>query len=109
MRLNKERMGLEEYEKIYDHAVRHLKFTLELYQQQMDHGGWFLHEHPEGANSWHIDEVITIINQDGEATTTGNMSMYGMLAKTDEGDVRPVRKSTRFMRNSLRILRQLSK
>ncbi len=33
-------------------AVEHIKVVVSLYDEQMEHGRYFLHEHPLGAGSW---------------------------------------------------------
>ena len=33
-------------------AKRHLEFVCQIYKDQVDRGGWFVHEHPASASSW---------------------------------------------------------
>ena len=38
-------------------AQHHMRFIVEVYREHVNHGRWFLHEHPVGATSWLMEEV----------------------------------------------------
>ena len=42
----------ERKEAILKAAKRHLDFMCQIYKEQLERGGWFLHEHPVSASSW---------------------------------------------------------
>ena len=102
-------MGEERYQECYRKAVSHLEFTCELYRQQLDQGGLMLHEHPEAASSWGLPCTQEIRGRDGVSSAVADMCAYGMTEVDADGIEKPVRKATRWMSNSARILRYLSK
>ena len=107
--LYKASMGVERYEECYRKAVSHLKFTCELYRQQIDQGGLILHEHPEMTSSWDLPCIQEILARDDVSSAVPDMCAYGMAEVDQDGIEKPVRKATRWMSNSARILRYLSK
>ena len=50
--LNAARGDAQAYEEIKRQSIKHLEFVCRLYQEQIDSGRYFIHEHPEGASSW---------------------------------------------------------
>ena len=40
-----------------EQAKEHIRFCIKLYRLQMKKGRYFLHEHPQGADSWQMEEV----------------------------------------------------
>ncbi len=57
MGLNVSRMDPMKLREIIAQCMTHLKFVFKLYRLQLEDGRWFLHEHPWGAWSWHVDFV----------------------------------------------------
>ena len=45
-------------------ARTHLKWCCHLYQQQIDRGAYFLHEHPRLATSWRELEITNLLRQE---------------------------------------------
>ena len=46
MKLNRAKMGEENFQRQFLEALEHLEFACKLYEIQARQGGWFLHEHP---------------------------------------------------------------
>ena len=90
--------------KEYARGLSHLKFCCELYEYQVAHGRYFLHEHPAQAMSWATKEVKRILDLEGVARTVGHQCQFGA-----EYDGSPIKKPTGFMSNSPEIRRALSK
>ena len=86
-------------------AVEHLAFCMELYQEQMRHGRYFLHEHPAYASSWQEEVVQEIADMKGVVTATCDQCLYGCETQVKD----PIKKPTTFMTNSEEIAQQLSR
>ena len=90
-------------------AKAHMKFVCELYQEQIQEGRWILHEHPVGATSWKMDVMMRILKMKGVSTVVGDQCQFGLKTENDKGTSMPARKRTRFMSNSVEILKELGK
>jgi hypothetical protein len=77
-------------------AVEHLAFSVELYREQMRHGGYFAHEHPAYATSWQEEVIKSLLEEQGVVRATSDQCLYG--CESEAGD--PVKKQTTFMTNS---------
>ena len=55
----------EEWKRAYAMACLHVQFCCELYREQIDRGGYILHEHPVGATSWKLTCIEEIMNMSG--------------------------------------------
>ena len=58
MNLNKHNMDPAKWDALYQWALRHILFCLELYRIQLRAGRHVLHEHPNSASSWHLPELL---------------------------------------------------
>ncbi len=93
-------------------AIVHINFVCELYQEQIDGGRYFVHEHPYWATSWQLQAVEKIMNQDGVERVRGDQCQYGARTQEDDGQSKrgdPILKPTGFMTNSIAIGRALSR
>ncbi len=93
-------------------AIVHIDFVCELYQEQIDGGRYFVHEHPFWATSWQLQKIEKIMSQDGVERVRGDQCQYGAQTQEDDGQSRrgdPILKPTGFMTNSAAIGRALSK
>ena len=86
-------------------ARDHLSFCMELYNYQIDHQRYFLHEHPLTATSWEMPETQRIAGMKGVDRATCHQCQYG--AETEQSE--PIRKATRWMSNSPAILEELQR
>ena len=104
-------------------AEVHIRFVCELYQEQIDGGRYFLHEHPMWATSWSMKCVQSILEQEEVQKVRCDQCMYGAATKQRSGttgvdardgtgttgvDAQPIMKPTGFMTNSPRVAAALS-
>ena len=84
----------------------HLRFVCELYQEQVDAGRYFLHEHPAGATSWAEACIQELLSQPGVETAVCDRCQYGQV---DDRSGDTVKKPTKWMPNSHCIRESLEK
>ena len=77
-----------------------LRFVCELYQEQIDAGRYFLHEHPAGATSWSEKCIKDLFVQPSVEAVTSDRCQYGQ-EDSRSGD--PVKKPTSWLSNSKAI------
>ena len=106
--LNRARRDPKVIEKEMDEARGHMQFCIELYRMQLSAGRYFIHEHPEGASSWHMRETIELLMEQDVGIATFDMCQFGMKA-TKDGKEHPVQKSTRVASNSREVLKRLNR
>ena len=85
---------------------------------QMENGLYFVFEHPRSASSWKLPEMERFVAEYGGVDNlvaggrvleaVADQCAFGLTAKDDDGQVRPVLKPTRFLTNSVAIQRELS-
>ena len=92
-----------------DEGMVHLRFVCKVYQYQIRNNRYFLHEHPRLAKSWSTSPVQNILKHDSVYVTKCDQCQYGAVSHTDSGGVAPILKPTKFMSNSLPMLKRLSK
>ena len=71
-------MGERRYQAAVAKGVRHLRFVIELCRDQMQHGGYFLSEHPAYASSWMADVMVKLIKHPKVGSVLANMCRFGM-------------------------------
>ena len=103
--LNKAKRDPTIVEAEIEKARVHLRWCCRLYQKQIDRGGYFLHEHPRLATSWHEPEIKKILEQGGVSRVFADQCQLGQ--QTDEGD--PLKKPTVFMSNAPFLFEHLNK
>ena len=59
------RRDSEEWKRQHAEACLHVQFCCELYREQINRGGYVLHEHPFGASSWKLQCIHEIMNMNG--------------------------------------------
>ena len=67
-----------------------------------------MHEHPAGATSWGMKEIVCLMMNDQVGTVNVDMCCFGMTA-TKEGKEGPVRKRTRIISNSQEVLKRVDR
>jgi len=107
LKMNRSRMGETRYQQWMAKGRRHLRFVMELCQEQMKSGNYFLFEHPAFASSWTEPEVIKLVKENQVWTVIVNMCRFGMTSQDDDGSVGPVAKPTRFATNSQKLAQAL--
>ena len=68
----------EEKQRKWVEARVHIQFVCELYEEQIKGGRWFLHEHPAGASSWHLEEIKKIEQKHGVGISVADQCVYGL-------------------------------
>ena len=81
----------------------HLAFMCELYELQVRAGRYFLHEHPQSATSWQMEEVTRVLGLKRVQKVSCHQCQYG--AEHENGQ--PIRKATSFMSNAPFLLDEL--
>ena len=90
-------------------GLNHLLFCIRLYKIQIREGRYFLHEHPWGAWSWKVPDMVSLLSESGVKCVKGHMCAHGMYGTTAGGEAAPVFKPTGWASNSLHILEHMSK
>jgi len=90
-------------------ATVHLDFVIELYEDQMKRGGYFLHEHPLGATSWQHDRVRRLLQRDDVQRVGSDQCQFDAEAHGKGIDGEPVKKPTGWMSNAPEVLKVLNK
>ena len=99
MNINWERMGIDEKTKRMNEAKMHLDFVCSLLRLQHDQGGYFVHEHPQGAGSWQEAVIIETQRYTGADILTIDQCCYGLTSVNTEGETLPAMKPTKIMTN----------
>ena len=86
-----------------EEGEQHLRQCVDLYIKQMLRGRYFLHEHPAGADSWDVQEMIELQRMDGVYTVSGPMCFWNMKLKTPKLGAGKVYKNTKWVTNSREI------
>ena len=107
MAMNWKNMDPDDAKKKWQTAVSHLVFCIELYKIQMNAGRLFLHEHPDGASSWGVKEMMELLADPRVIKVTGDQCMYGQVTEVQEV-LMPVKKATGFATNCPDIAAELS-
>ena len=90
--------------KEYARGLSHFRFYCELYEYQVAHARYFLHEHSSQVTSWCTDEAKRIMNLEEVDRSVAHQCQYGA-----QHEGHPIKKPTGFMSNSIEIRRALSK
>ena len=92
-------------------AEGHVRFCTLLYRHQLRNGLHFLHEHPWGASSWRMTEIVEIADDPRVETVETHMCRFGMTSHIGgrDDDHGLVKKPTGFMTSSRCVATQLSK
>ena len=69
---------------------------------QVEAGRWFLHEHPAGATSWQMAQMVKLSRETGVVINVADQCMYGLRTPKEgsKGEEQAARKRTKFMTNS---------
>ncbi len=85
----------------------HLDFVTSLYREQYEAGRFFLHEHPQTAESWSENSIKGILELPGVGLITADQCQLGQEVLVGQLKGRPVKKATGFMSNAPRLLERL--
>ena len=106
-RLNQMKCDPAILEEKLNHAREHLKFSIQMYQEQIDSGRFFLHEHPRFATSWDEPIMQKLMNVPGVELVSADQCQYEAEVISGVHLGQPVKKPTGFLSNAPRLLDQL--
>ena len=98
--------GEEGLHKLRKDAERHLQFCCDLYAHQLRQCLYFVHEHPESAESWKAPCVARLLRSPGVMVSVIDQCRYGLQARDEQG-LGPARKPTRIVTNSVGVNREM--
>ena len=105
MNTNWARMDPVVVKKRWREAMVLLKFALEVAKFVMSYGGFFVLEHPSGASSWRLPDLKPFLETPGVHLVTFHQCRFGLRAPISG---LPIRKSTRFLTNSLSVAKRFN-
>ena len=105
--LNRQRLEDKKWRAMIEHGTRHLLFTLELYELQLQAGRYILHEHPLSATSWHLQEMQEFMSRWDLQRFSCHMCRVGMVGTPSESSGL-VKKPTGFLTNAEYIQTRLN-
>ncbi len=88
-------------------ATVHLDFVASLYEEQMDGGRYFLHEHPLYATSWEVAGIERVMMRDDVRRVRGDQCQFGSEVRSGAHRGAPIKKPSGFMTNSPSIANAL--
>ena len=100
-------MEPSKYADLLKQGITHLKWCVKLYHRQMDDGNYFVHEHPLGAKSWHLNFMKEILDRDGVFFERGDMCPFGMTSQDADGEEGRVLKASGWMTNAECIAKEV--
>ena len=99
----------EEKQDRYEQAVGHIDWLAGMYQEQIQAGRLFVHEHPLSSSSWELRSMRKLARAEGVCSVC-DQCMFGMTAKDAKGKQQGMaRKRTRFLTNSRWIAQELDR
>ena len=87
----------------------HIEFVASLYQEQIDCGRYFLHEHPRWATSWALKAIENVKNNPTVGMSVADQCQYGAEVQRGPKVGRPIKKPSGFMSNAPKLLEQLDR
>ena len=95
---------IEEQRRLGRHRLR---TSIGFYRKQLSEGRLFLHEHPNGADSWDDQEMVDLQMEEGVYTVTGPMCFWNKKVFCPKRGEGVVKKMTKFVTNSRRLAEAL--
>ena len=62
-------------------AIAHIEFVISLYEEQIQGGRYFLHEHPSSASSWKLESMLELLKHPSVSRVNGDQCQFGAEAK----------------------------
>lgn len=101
--LNWDKLDPEKARRIQVKGMCMLRFSMQVAEFQVSHGGKFLHEHPAGASSWKMHAVKYVLSFLGVVRYNVDQCMLGLQVHPDGLS----KKRTGLMSNDAYLLRRL--
>jgi hypothetical protein len=105
--LNAKKIGAGEWARRRAEGMVHLRFAVQVYQEQLRCGRHFLHEHPRTATSWSVPEVLALRARPEVGEVIADLCQFGLRSPSPVGGTGPARKPTRFLSSCPAILQNL--
>ena len=84
-------------------SIVHLNFVAELYEQQIDSGRFFVHEHPLHADSWTVPRIARSLRRSEVVRVHGDQCQFGADVVSGRAIGHPIKKQIGFMTSSSHI------
>jgi len=104
--INFAKMSEERVRMIWQEGTLYLDRAITMYEDQLDRGGYILHEHPWGASSWKTPRMQALINRPGMYLIKGCMCHWDMQSVDGQG-VGLVKKETGYLTNCPELAKAL--
>ena len=90
---------------------RYVRFCAAIYENQREHGRYFLHGHPWLATSWQMDVMTRLEGYPDVRKVQTHMCQFGMVSRTGKvaSALEPVLKPTGFLTICPGIARELAR
>ena len=100
MALNRDRARcVEAIDRALARAKQHLEFVASLYEEQLEGGRYFLHEHPLYASSWEVPAIEAVWDRPGVQRVHGDQCQFGAEVRSGPATGRLVKKPLFFYDN----------
>jgi hypothetical protein len=106
--INYAKMHPDRVRAILTRARMHLNFVCSLYEEQVQGGRYFIHEHPATATSWEEPAVKRVMNLPEVRVSRADACQYG-IEGIYRGESMPVKKPTKWLSNMRGVNEALSK
>ena len=106
--INKYKWTAEQYQTKMEEAMMHIAFSVLLALRQVEHGGYFVFEHPVGASTWQLEWMTLLYKCKNVSRVNFDFCMLWMKV-TDEQGESPARKRTSINTNSAKLAAKLKK
>ena len=81
-------------------ATVHIDFVASLYEEQIDGGRYFLHEHPQYASSWTVPSIERVKARAGTQRVHGDQCQFGAEIRRGTMKGAPIKKPSGFLTNA---------
>jgi hypothetical protein len=81
-------------------ATVHIDFVASLYEEQIDGGRYFLHEHPRCASSWVVPSIERVRARTGTQKVHGDQCQFGAEIRRGTMKGAPIKKPSGFLTNA---------
>ena len=85
-----------------------MAFCVQLYEDQIKAGRYFVHEHPRTAASWHVECMRRLAKHPLVMRVDADLCAFGLMSRDMHGAA-PAKKPTTFLTNSVSIRAQLNR
>ena len=96
-------------ERIRAQAISHMRFVVSLYEEQVDGGRYFLHEHLLYADSWELECVRRLSAIPEVQRVHGDQCQFGAQIQSGNFKGHPTKKPTGFLTNSPKLAEALAR